>query len=145
MRKIMILMCIAALSVVACKKDSDSNPENNPVVGVWEGVHAKMVIYGEDREVVSETDIQLAAPNFVEVHFNRDLTFTSEVRMVEPEDMEENVKAKGTYEVKGGTIILKQEGEDDLAIPYSLSGGDLSLVLGEGGASTMTILLRKKE
>lgn len=138
-------MCIAALSVVACKKDSDSNPENNPVVGVWEGVHAKMVIYGEDREVVSETDIQLAAPNFVEVHFNRDLTFTSEVRMVEPEDMEENVKAKGTYEVKGGTIILKQEGEDDLAIPYSLSGGDLSLVLGEGGASTMTILLRKKE
>lgn len=137
-------MCIAALSVVACKKDSDSNPENNPVVGVWEGVHAKMVIYGEDREVVSETDIQLATPNFVEVHFNRNLTFTSEVRMVEPEDMKENVKAKGTYEVKGGTIILKQEGEEDLAIPYSLSGGDLSLVLGEGGTSTMTILLRKK-
>lgn len=145
MRKIMILMCIVALSAVACKKDSDSSPENNPIVGVWEGVHAKIVIYGEDRKVVSETEIQLTAPNFVEVHFNRNLTFTSEARMVEPEDMKENVKAKGTYEVKGETIILKQEGEEDLAIPYSLSGSDLSLVLGEGGASTMTILLRKKK
>lgn len=137
-------MCIATLSMVACKKDSDSNPEDNPVVGVWEGVHAKTVLYGEDREVVSETETQLTSPNFVEVHFNRDGTFSSEVRIVEPEEMNENVTATGKYEVKGGTIILKQDGEADLDVPYTLNGSDLSMVLGEGGSITTTIHLRKK-
>lgn len=144
MKKLAFLICVAVLSFTACKKDSDSDTGSNKLVGVWEGVEANMVVYNEDGEKVSETNIPFTSPNSLEVRFNANGTFTSNVKIVEPAEMEDEVTAKGEYEVKGSVLVLKQEGEEPMDIPYTLNGNTLKIVMGVGGGITTSVTMRKK-
>lgn len=145
-RFVILSMVLLATSMMgSCSKGNDLTPQED-IVGTWIGQEAKVVVYAEDGiEVISENTISLEDPNYAQVKFNADSTFSLVLRLKTPLLVEEN--RMGNYKIENNklTLTFNNDQDEPQEVPYTLTGNQLTFKLGDGGTSTLTYTMVREQ